>query len=427
LQRLKLQIPADRQKVRIIANSDLIQFELNEIAMDKKRYQMKQELEQDTFTDRRQREFREQLRRIKEGEPEEEAVNDSEPQDRPPPEYFQRIQFSNYCDPVQISMEKILPDSIPIDIAAEEIQKAYESGMHDGQLTARSTYKTEIRKYREWINRIDSVVDNLTKNHKSEIDDMRDSLIELSTLIAENIILEEINRDNSRIIDIVKEAIEDLETEKVFTIFLNPDDIDIIRETRSELLKNLPDHKNIEILPDSTLLQGGLLLETTAGMVDARVRTKLEEIKQNLIKSDQKHESTDEIENELNELYQEQMKSSADAKDNSDNRKQLEILRIEDPELYEELVQSGEIESSNDKNEITDEVEKLKAKEHHEEMAKLYGEDVDWDEDKLGDLEKRLQAEDSATEKSEIDNSDTEYDTDTGDRPETDDLRDINE
>src|SRR5690606_11030048 len=138
-----------------------------------------------------------------------------------------------------ISLDKISEETITLTHAAEEIQKAYENGLHDGQITAKATYKTELNKYRKWIRRIDSVVDELIQKHRSELLNMHSDLVELSVMISENILMQEIQQDKSSILHMVKEAFDGIENERVFTFILNPDDIDIIKAARSELFKDL--------------------------------------------------------------------------------------------------------------------------------------------------------------------------------------------
>lgn len=386
MKKITLAIPNHRQKVRIIANSDLIQYELNEIMMEKKRFELKKELERETFAERKQKEVREELEKLG-------KVNQEDLEEiirRPPPVYYREVHFANYDEPVQLSLDKVEEDTVPLSLAAEEIQKAYENGLHDGQLTARATYKTEIQKYRAWIKRIDSVVETLVGKHKNELKKMQSSLIELSTMIAEHIILEEIDRDRSATVNIVQEVIQELEGERVFSVFLHPDDIDIIKSARSVLFKDLPDALNIKILPDSSLLPGSVVLETTAGIVDGRITSKLRNIEANLNEEEERSRDTSDIESELKALYLEQVKEESKNEDQSEGRKQLERLKIEDPELYQELMESGEIEDESEQSEIIEEVQKIKAEKHHQEMAEEYPEDTKWDEELLEEFDERL-------------------------------------
>jgi flagellar biosynthesis/type III secretory pathway protein FliH len=406
MQREKFSIPHHRQKVRIIANPDLIQYELNAIRLEKERFEIKRDLERDTYADRRRKELQAELKglgKYQEEEPEEVIERD-------PPTYYREMRFSNYDTPVELSLDKVEEDTISVDVAAREIQKAYENGLHDGQLTARATYKTELQKYRDWINRIDSVVENLTDKHQEEIKQMHSNLVELSVMIAEYILLEEINRDKSAVLRILKEAIQGLETEKVFSIYLHHDDLDIVRSTRGKLLKDLPDHLNISILPDSTLTVGSALMETSAGIVDTRIKTKLQNIEANLKAEEERLELTPDIEKELSSLYQEQMKTVSKHERMKEGLQQLERLKIEDPELYQELMESGDIEPEGDDSEISKTVREIKVKKHHEEMAEEYGEDMDWDEDRLEEFNARLSDRDMDPVQADTDSEGDESD-----------------
>jgi len=110
-------------------------------------------------------------------------------------------------------------------------------------------------------------------------------LIELACAIAGRIVREEVDRNDEVVLRIVQKAI-DLATEKEkLVIRLNPADIEWVRQHCHQLQASHDDLGELCLEEDPRIEQGGCVIETETGNVDARLERQMEEIERDLRES----------------------------------------------------------------------------------------------------------------------------------------------
>ncbi len=194
--------------------------------------------------------------------------------------FSNEFYFCNPKKPISISMDKIPPKSVPVEEVKKEVQKAYDNGFDDGQQVTTSNFEAEIEKYREWMKRIDSVIEDLTISYNFEVNKFEESLTFIAKMMAEHILEREISKDSEVVITQAKKAIDSLDEDMIFRIRVNPEDIEILKDAKSTLSSDTSITENIVLSPDNSIAKGGCVLETSAGTVDARINKQLEKLKQ---------------------------------------------------------------------------------------------------------------------------------------------------
>lgn len=233
-------------------------------------------------------------------EEDEEEEIEEEPEIPEPAVFYNEFSFCSHASPISISLDNIPPKAVPIEDVKKEVQEAYDNGFDDGQQIATSNFEAEIKKYREWMKRIDTIIEDLFIGYSYEVNKFEDALTNLSRMIAEQILQREISNDSKVIITQAKKAIDSLDDDEVFKIRLNPDDLSVLQDAKSELSSDTTLMENVVLSPDETIEKGGCILETTAGTIDARISKQLDILKKKLdevsVKNIPKEESTSEIE-----------------------------------------------------------------------------------------------------------------------------------
>ena len=231
-----LKVGKEKKRLRIIRDEKRIEEELYKYNFKKYQRDLLQHREtEEERTERKEREALEEKRRI-EDEEREERLKELERKEAIITKYWKEFIISNEGKLLDLDLSKVIEDTIPLSVAKEEIQHAYERGMEDGQMQAFATYKTEIEKYQEWIRRIDSIGDELKREHIFAIKNFEDNMIELSCMIAETILDNAIEKDKDIVIQQVRKAISSVHNEKIFKIHVNPDLVKILNEVKSTLL-----------------------------------------------------------------------------------------------------------------------------------------------------------------------------------------------
>lgn len=109
-------------------------------------------------------------------------------------------------------------------------------------------------------------------------------LLKLVTGIAEKIIGSELKSAPEQLISIVKEALSRVATASSITVKINPDSLRLLQENLPSLQEVFSEPKAITIQGDQTILPGDCFIETEHGKVDARIKSQLERIMNEILK-----------------------------------------------------------------------------------------------------------------------------------------------
>jgi flagellar assembly protein FliH len=82
--------------------------------------------------------------------------------------------------------------------------------------------------------------------------------------------------DRGVVVEMAKTAISRLIERDSVTVRVNPADLERMREHRDELIA-IGDIKNLRVVEDQRVDRGGVVVDTDAGTIDARIGTQLEE------------------------------------------------------------------------------------------------------------------------------------------------------
>lgn len=96
--------------------------------------------------------------------------------------------------------------------------------------------------------------------------------------VAQEILVAELALREDAIIDIAITALSAAKTARDINLRVHPRDAKILRPAKDRLVSNLTRAKDLEIREDRRVKQGGVLIETESGVIDAQLETQLEEI-----------------------------------------------------------------------------------------------------------------------------------------------------
>lgn len=203
------------------------------------------------------------------------------------PVFTEIYTISEDDDPVDISLEKIYKKQfVDKELLAKKTQEAYQKGFEDCRDMAQINAKTKINEAYKWVRRIDTLIVELRKHYSRQISDVREKILSISTIMAEVIIEKEIDKDRNIILQQVKKIIDELDEDIVFKIHIHPEYADFLEKIKSELINNDRSFADTIIVRDDTLEKGDCIFHTSGGMIDAKISSQLEKIKQEIIQLD---------------------------------------------------------------------------------------------------------------------------------------------
>jgi flagellar assembly protein FliH len=101
-------------------------------------------------------------------------------------------------------------------------------------------------------------------------------IVAFSIEMAKKIIKTEVAENPKVIGEVIKHALRRVVSKEHIRIRISPADIDGVRAQREDLLLVLDGAANLDIVDDRRVEQGGCVIETTAGTIDAKIETQID-------------------------------------------------------------------------------------------------------------------------------------------------------
>lgn len=172
------------------------------------------------------------------------------------------------------SGSKVKEEGNPEKIWEQKIEQAYQRGFEEGMAKG-------LAKLNEQIERLNSLLKQISKEKVQLYKDVERDLVELSIAIAERVVGAISKRDKEKILDVVKRAIEALSDKSEITIYISIEDEPILLEAKDKLLEGI--ESEVKIVADANIPRGGCIVQGKTGRIDALLSTQLEEIHKRLI------------------------------------------------------------------------------------------------------------------------------------------------
>jgi len=107
-------------------------------------------------------------------------------------------------------------------------------------------------------------------------DEVEAAAVDFGLRIAEHALAGALSVDRERVVDVVRGALRRLVERERVTILVHPDDLDLVRDSVPELITQLGGIEHCEVQSERRVAQGGAVVRTVEGEVDATLATKLE-------------------------------------------------------------------------------------------------------------------------------------------------------
>ena len=108
-------------------------------------------------------------------------------------------------------------------------------------------------------------------------------IMEISVEIAQKIIKKELQQDPSIILDNITEILKGLSKEETkITLRVNPVQVSLLKAEIPDVMNNVGLEAKVLIVPDETIMEGGCMVTTTNGVIDATIETQLSVISEAL-------------------------------------------------------------------------------------------------------------------------------------------------
>ncbi len=157
--------------------------------------------------------------------------------------------------------------------AAEIKERIKEEAIDEGKREGEEKVKEYVEEAFSTLNSAIDEKSNIIKAVEGEI-------ARLSIKIAEQIIRSEVVTNKEVVMNIIAEAINRVSDRDNLIIKVNREDLDYVKANKDKISGIVDGIKNLTILEDTQVEEGGCVIETNLGFVDARISTKISLIEQ---------------------------------------------------------------------------------------------------------------------------------------------------
>jgi len=154
-------------------------------------------------------------------------------------------------------------------------EKAYEKGFRNGQSEGEAKALEEVKALLAYLKDLGQVI---ALSQEKSIASAEESVGRLALAVASKIVKREIEIDETVVQNIVRESLEAVKGVKTIKLRVNARDMDRIRDHKDVLLRAADGISDFEIIEDPRVEQGGCIVETGFGVLDARIESQLQEI-----------------------------------------------------------------------------------------------------------------------------------------------------
>ena len=176
---------------------------------------------------------------------------------------------------IAVQEEKIAWEHEKAALINEAKQEGYQAGWKEGEQQGFDEYSSHILEAK-------TVVDAAKKEYHAYLEKSEQTILDLSLSIAEKSYSRKNEGDGEYFLSLVKKAIKEVKNSPEVQILVHPSQYQFLLTKKNELQSVFTNDTNLLIYPDSDLLQGSCLIESTYGRIDASIDIQLMEIKKAL-------------------------------------------------------------------------------------------------------------------------------------------------
>lgn len=157
----------------------------------------------------------------------------------------------------------------------QKVKEAYEKGKEEGASAAED-------KISEKVAQLASVIESLKEARQTLLKEAETVVVDMSLAIARKFVDTAAVMNSDLIKKTIKAAVKMVTEKDKVIIRINPEDLEEVRAHQDDIIFIGDGIGKLEIRPDKKIDQGGCVVETEAGNIDARIESRFSEIEKAL-------------------------------------------------------------------------------------------------------------------------------------------------
>ena len=168
------------------------------------------------------------------------------------------------------------------------VSRAQEEAVSIREMAKKEGYEAGMQQSRQDLQELRNKFAEFYNYKEQVFQKVSECIMDISVEIEKKILNKEIETDKESIIPIIKGTIEEInKTENKITLKVMPKDVELVRDKVPEIFSENYFEAKIIVMPDNTIKEGGVIVETSNGIVDATIETQLSIIEKALKKQEE--------------------------------------------------------------------------------------------------------------------------------------------
>ncbi len=164
-------------------------------------------------------------------------------------------------------------------IRAQAYDDARKEGFEKGE---KEGFEKGLEQVNKLISQLETITRDVDECKRNILENAKHDIVDLSVKIAEKVVKTTCAKQRDIAVRNAEYALGLLKEKSPVVIKVNLADMDIAREYRSMLLNMFDKVESIKVAEDPSVEQGGCIIESSSGGVDANIPTQLSSIRSNL-------------------------------------------------------------------------------------------------------------------------------------------------
>lgn len=166
------------------------------------------------------------------------------------------------------------------------VSRAHEEAISIKENAAKEGYQQGIQTAKNEIAAIADAISDFYKYKDEVFDVVSKDVLDIALEIAQKIIKKETSEDKEILLKLIVEVLEkNVGKENKITLKVGSDDVEYLKSKTDEIIQMTQTDAKINIIEDKEITDGGVVIVTTNGIVDASFKTQFELLKEALIKT----------------------------------------------------------------------------------------------------------------------------------------------
>ncbi len=156
------------------------------------------------------------------------------------------------------------------------VSRAREEAQNIKEAAAKEGYQDGLNQAKADLEDVKNAITSFLSAKQEVFEYIAPDILEISVDIAKKIIKKELQQDPTIILNNIIEILKGLSKEETkITLRVNPSQVSLLKAEMPDAVKNVGLDAKVLIVPDETIMEGGCMVTTTNGVIDATIETQL--------------------------------------------------------------------------------------------------------------------------------------------------------